>query len=236
MSPVAAEDVIRFLEENPRFFIEHPEILRASGLLEEAPASRNVLNLRERLFDRLKGEREDLLALLDETIELVRRNEQIEQDFAALERLLFEIPLSAANLSRIAIEIERRFGLDHAGFLFCDSALETLHGGEEDGLSRLRTAGDGETPHLPSGERVILQGELPEGGGPLFPAEVRSRIRSAALVPLRAEGRLLGVLLLGSGDPGHYGPGMNTHLLDRLAGRLALGVTLLEHIGPGAAR
>ena len=31
MSPAAAEDVIRFLEENPGFFIEHPEFLRASG-------------------------------------------------------------------------------------------------------------------------------------------------------------------------------------------------------------
>src|SRR3989338_3050141 len=93
MSPAAAEDVIRFLEENPGFFIEHPEFLRASGILGEASAK--VLNLRERLFDRLKGEREDLLGLLDETIELVRRNEQIEQDFIALDNLLFEIPLSA---------------------------------------------------------------------------------------------------------------------------------------------
>ncbi len=60
MSPAAAEDVIRFLEENPRFFIEHPELLRASGLLGENSASARVLNLRQRLFDRLKGEREDL--------------------------------------------------------------------------------------------------------------------------------------------------------------------------------
>ncbi|MBI2178688.1 MAG: DUF484 family protein [Candidatus Tectomicrobia bacterium] len=236
MSPVAAEDVIRFLEENPRFFIEHPGFLRASGLLDESPASAKVLNLRERLFERLKGEREDLILLLDETIDLVRRNEQIEQDFIALENLLFEIPLSAANLSRIALEIERRFGLDHASFLLCGPSLETLRGGEGDGLARLRTAGEGEAPHLPPGERVVLQGELAEGAGPLFPGDIRQRIRSAALVPLRREGRLLGLLLLGSGDPGRYGPGMGTHLLDRLAGRLALGITLLEHIGPGAAR
>jgi uncharacterized protein YigA (DUF484 family) len=236
MSAVAAEDVIRFLEANPRFFIDHPGFLRASGLLDEAPASAKVLNLRERLFERLKGEREDLLLLLDETIDLVRRNEQIEQDFIALENLLFEIPFSAANLSRIALEIERRFGLDHASFLLRGASLETLPGGQADGLPRLRTAGEGEAPHLPAGERVVLQGDLAEGAGPLFPADIRQRIRSAALVPLRREGRLLGLLLLGSGDPGRYGPGMGTQLLDRLASRLALGITLLEHIGPGAAR
>ena len=234
MSPAAAEDVIRFLEENPGFFIEHPEFLRASGILGEASAK--VLNLRERLFDRLKGEREDLLGLLDETIELVRRNEQIEQDFIALDNLLFEIPLSAANLSRIALEIERRFGLAYAAFLLCGPSLGALHGGEEGGPPRLRTAGEEEAPHLPSAERVILQGELAEGAGPLFPGGVRPRIRSAAIVPLRAGGRLLGLLLLGSGDPGHYAPGMNTHLLDRLAGRLALGITLLEHLGAGSRK
>jgi hypothetical protein len=236
MSPAAAEDVIQFLEENPRFFIEHPELLRASGLLDEAPASSKVLNLRERLFERLKGEREDLIVLLDETIEIVRRNEQIEQDFIALEKLLFEIPLSAANLSRIALEIERRFGLDHAGFLLCGPSLEALHGAEGEELSRIRTAGDEEAPHLPSGEGIILEGELAEGAGPLFPPDVRGRLRSSALVPLRTDGRLLGLLLLGSGDPARYGPGMGTQLLDRLAGRLALGIALLEHIGPGAAR
>ena len=236
MSPAAAEDVIRFLEENPRFFIEHPEFLRASGILEEASASAKVLNLRERLFDRLKGEREDLLRLLDETIELVHRNEQIERDFIALENLLFEIPFSPANLSRIALEIERRFGLRYAGFLLCGPSPGILHGGEEGDPPRIRAVGEEETPHLPSGERVILQGELAEGAGLLFPASTRPEIRSAAIVPLRTEGRLLGLLLLGSGDPGHYAPGMATHLLDRLAGRLALGITLLEHIGAGGQR
>ncbi|MEK6709415.1 MAG: DUF484 family protein [Nitrospinota bacterium] len=237
MSPAAAEDVIRFLEENPNFFIEHPGLLRGSGLLGETPAFQKVLNLRGRLFDRLKGEREDLLDLLDETIETVRCNERIEQDFIALENLLFQIPLSASNLSRIAAEMARRFGLEHAGFLLCGVSLEALRGGEMEPPPGLREAGEEETPHLPSGpsgpfgEKIILQGRLAEGAGPLFPAGVRAQLRSAALVPLKTGDRLLGLLLLGSRDPGRYLPGMNTHLLDRLAGRLALGITLLEHIG-----
>ncbi|MBI3128803.1 MAG: DUF484 family protein [Candidatus Tectomicrobia bacterium] len=225
MSPAAAEDVIRFLEENPRFFIEHPELLRASGLLGENSASARVLNLRQRLFDRLKGEREDLIRLLDEIIEIVRRNEQIEEDFAALDRLLFEMPLSAANLTRIALDMERRFGLDYAGFLLC---APDLPGGEEP--PRLRALGEEESPHLPPDGAIVLQGELAEGG-PLFPGEARAKIRSSAVVPLRTEGRLLGALLIGSGDPARYRAGMGTQLIERLAGRLALGIALLEQAG-----
>ena len=97
MAPISADDVICYLEKNPGFFIEHPDSLRQSGLLTQDSASAKVLNLRDKLFDRLKGEREDLIRLLDETIEIVRQNEQIEKDFIAIEQLLFEQAPSLAQ-------------------------------------------------------------------------------------------------------------------------------------------
>ena len=112
MAPISADDVVSYLEENPGFFIEHPESLRQSGLLTQVSTSAKVLNLRDKLFDRLKGEREDLIRLLDETIDIVRQNEQIEKDFIAIEQLLFEQEPSLVSLTGIAKQIESRFRIE----------------------------------------------------------------------------------------------------------------------------
>jgi len=233
MAPVAADEVVRFLEENPGFFIEHPDLLRSSGLLEENSASARVLNLRDRLFDRLKGEREDLIHILDETIELVRRNEQIERDFLAIEKLLFEEAPSLARLSEIASEIERRFSLDHASFLL----REPMNGisvliPEDEPEARVRPMGKKEKKLAPMNGEPVLKGDLAEGAGPLFPEACRAELRSTGVVPLRVEEDLFGFLLLGSRDPARYAPGMATHLLERLAMRLALGLSLLKRLAP----
>ncbi len=227
----SAEEVVRFLEENPGFFFDHPDLLRSSGLLTKDSASAKVLSLRDRLFERLKGEREDLIHILDETIDIVRRNELIERDFLAIENLLFQAPPSTPNLARVAEEIERRFALDHASFLL----LGSLDGIPQP-AGRVRKAGGEEKTHLPLGGGVLLRGDLAEGAGPLFPAAARGELRSTAVVPLRTEEELLGLLLLGSREPGRYAPNMATHLLERLAMRLALGLSLLRRFAQPLSR
>lgn len=229
MAPISADDVVSYLENNPGFFIEHPDALRQSGLMTQDSASARVLNLRDKLFDRLKGEREDLIRLLDETIELVRQNEQIEKDFIAIERLLFEQAPSLASLTEIAQNIESRFGIAYAGFLL----LEPLHGipviaARPEESARMRSLGRREEALVPMGGGVALRSNLEGGGGPLFPEAVGGAIRSTAIVPLETREKTLGFLILGAEDPERYQEGMATHLLKRLAMRLALGISIFQ--------
>ena len=229
MAPISADDVVRYLENNPGFFIERPDSLRQSGLLTRDSASAKVLNLRDKLFDRLKGEREDLIRLLDETIETVRRNEQIEKHFVEIEQLLFERTPSPASLAEIAKSIESRFEIEYAGFLL----LEPIDGipvlaAKPAESSRIRPLGKIEEELVPMEGGAALRGKLEEGGGPLFPEALREAIQSTAVVPLEFQDQKIGFLILGSKDPERYREGMATHLLKRLAMRLALGISIFQ--------
>ena len=222
MAPISAEQVAKFLEENPDFFLDNPELVQTSGLLKENDSGENLVDIRTRLFERLNDERLELMALLDETIELVRQNEQIEGDFLAIENLLFRPEPTGTSLTRIAEEIEARFSLAHVSFLICEPEKGLREEMDEPGRIRLIDADDGESP----GD-VLLAGGLDEGAGAPFPEEARSELRSTAIIPLRDGEQLLGLLLLGSKDPERYTPGMATQLLERLATRMGMGISLL---------
>lgn len=234
MAPISADDIVCYLEENPGFFIEHPDSLRQSGLLTQDSTSAKVLNLRDKLFERLKGEREDLIRLLDETIEIVRQNEQIEKDFIAIEQLLFEQAPSLASLTEIVKNIESRFGIEYAGFLL----LEPIDGipviaAKPDESSRIRPLGKIEEELVPMEGGVLLKGKLEGGGGPLFPDALSESVQSTAIVPLEIHEKKIGFLILGSKDPERYQEGMATHLLRRLAMRLALGISIFQRFNNG---
>ena len=142
MAPISAEDVAKFLEENPGFFLDHPELVGPSGLLDESgenPPDSNLVNIKERLFERLSEERTELMGILEETIDLVRENEQIESDFLAIEQLFFRPAPGGVSLGRVAEEIEERFSLDHASFLLFGGAKAAAPAGEETG-GRVRLA------------------------------------------------------------------------------------------------
>lgn len=236
MAPISAEDVVRYLEDNPGFFIEHPDSLRQSGLFAQDSASSKVLNLRDKLFERLKGERESLMRLLDETIETVRRNERIEKHFIEIEQLLFERAPSPASLAEIARSIEANFGIEYAGFLLVEpiDGVPVLAAKPEES-SRIRALGKLERELVPMEGGVALKGKLEGGGGPLFPEAASAAIQSTAVVPLEFREEKIGFLLLGSSDPARYQEGMATHLLKRLAMRLALGLSLFQRFNREAA-
>ncbi len=238
MMPISADDVLCYLEKNPGFFIEHPDYLRQSDLLTQHSTSARVLNLRDKLFDRLKGEREDLIRLLDETIKLARKNEQIEKNFMAIEQLLFEQAPSLASLTEIAKNIESRFGIAYAGFLLLEpiDGIPVLATKPEES-SRIRPLGKVEEELVPMEEGgVALKGKLENGGGPLFPDTLSETIRSTAIVPLEVRERKIGFLILGSKDPERYQQGMATHLLKRLAMRLALGISIFQRFNRKATQ
>ena len=228
---VTAEEAVHFLENNPGIFIDRPDLLENSGLMDESGTPKNVLNLRDRVFRHLKKEREELLHLLDLAISTVRENEKIEADFLAVEKILFQHLPSAETFSRACEELERRFGLDHASLLLASNENENRRLAAQAGSWRIRETEEN-IPADAGGAR--LTGNLAEGADVLFPEECRAGLRSTAVVPLREEEKILGYLLLGSSDSERYSEKMDTHLLERLAVRLSLWITL-HHLLPSEA-
>jgi uncharacterized protein YigA (DUF484 family) len=230
MAPITAEEVAKYLEENPDFFLENSELVQTSGLLAGENPGPNLLDIRNRLFDRLNEERRELMNLLDETIGLVRQNEKIEEDFMAIEKILFQGSPDGGSLSEVAQEIESRFSLDHVSILLDESAKGAIPAdGNSNGSSRVRLAGDRDV--APDG--IILTGNLEEGAAAPFPEMARADLRSTAVVPLREGDQPLGLLLLGSKNSERYIEGMATQLLARLAMRMGMGICLIRRLAGG---
>jgi len=228
-----AEEAVHFLENNPDIFIDRPDLLENSGLMDESGAPKNVLNLRDRVFRHLNKEREELLHLLDLAISTVRENEKIEADFLAVEKILFQYLPSAETFSRVCEELERRFGLDHASLLLASNGNENRRLAAQTGSWRIREMEEN-IPADVDGAR--LTGNLTEGADLLFPEKCRAGLRSTAVVPLREEEKILGYLLLGSSNPERYSEKMDTHLLERLAVRLTLWITLCHLLSSESLR
>ncbi|WP_165495720.1 GGDEF domain-containing protein [Marinobacter halodurans] len=161
-------------------------------------------------------------------IQQARRNE-------AIAAKLFDIELDmlrATELSEftdgLTEQVRDRFELDEVWFALTDiednrRILALL--GEQGGLSErllvgtvdfLRLTENSDAPVLSDNIRHLQQ---------LIPRHLRTRIRSLALLPLQMEGRLVGALILGSGDAARYQPGMESFFLHQLAIKVSAGLT-----------
>ena len=230
MQSISPEDILKFLEENPEFFIKYPEQLAVSGLLEEQEFSSKILNIRNRLFEKMREDRQNLLNALEESIKTVRKNEKIEGDFDTLENLLFENIPSSQSLIKLAKATESQFNLGFVGFILCITEkkegineLNKQVGNEP----RLRYVSKEERKRFPKGNQTKLFEKI-EHPEYFFPENIIKKIRSAAVVPLRDKRQFFGFFLLGSEKNGHYYEEMNTDLLEKLANSVSIAIKLMR--------
>ena len=230
MKSISPEDVIKFLEENPGFFLKYPNQLMGSGLLEERENSKKILNIRNKLFEKMREDRENLLATLEESIKTIRKNEKIEEDFANLENLLFEDIPTTQSLVKLAESTESKFNLSYVGLVLCIQekkerikSLNKIVGNNP----KLRYISKEERKKFPRGNKTKLFEKTKEIEG-IFPKNTIKKINSAAIVPLKDKRKLLGFFLLGSEKIGHYYKDMNTDLLEKLANSVSISIKLMH--------
>ena len=229
MQSISPEDILKFLEENPGFFLKYPEQLEKSGLMEEQDISSKILNIRNRLFEKMREDRQNLLNALEESIKTVRNNEKIEDDFEMLENLLFEDIPSIQSLIKLANATESKFDLGFVGFTLCTTAKREKIGDLNNQIGnnpKLRYISKEERKKFPKGNKTRLFEKL-ENSGVLFPEKIK-KINSAAIVPLKDKRRLLGFFLLGSEKIGHYYENMNTDLLEKLSNSVSIAIKLMR--------
>ena len=229
MQSISPEDILKYLEENPGFFLKYPEQLEKSGLMEEQDISSKILNIRNRLFEKMREDRQNLLNALEESIETVRKNEKIEDDFDMLENLLFEDIPSIQSLIKLANATESKFDLGFVGFTLCTTAKREKIGDLNNQIGnnpKLRYISKEERKKFPKGNKTRLFEKL-ENPGVLFPEKIK-KINSAAIVPLKDKRRLLGFFLLGSEKIGHYYENMNTDLLEKLSNSVSIAIKLMR--------
>lgn len=200
---ITAQDVCRFLEKQPDFFVDHPELLEALHVPHRTDGQ--TVSLVERQVKVLRANQAETRQRLATLIRNARDNEALVGHTHRLALRLIAAKISAPAGAPTALEqlaplveasMREDFGVSPARLLAPAAVPENLRA--------LLSAG---TPHcgrLREDDRHALLGAAAEGVG------------SMALVPLGA-GASQGLLVLGSADTVHFHPGMATDFLTRIA-------------------
>jgi uncharacterized protein YigA (DUF484 family) len=220
-SPRAGEEgslndaaVLAYLEANPELFLRNAE-LTARIRLPHAPSG--VVSLVEHQVILLRSQLETERRRLTHLIARAREYESLS---ARLHSLVLQL-IAAPDLERIEDILQETLRKEF------DAEAVTLKlfavGSEADPSDPLVAA------FLDFVDREhALCGPLDAERGRVLFGEGHERIRSAALVPVRGEGRA-GVLAIGSGDAEHFGPEMGTDHLDRLGEVVSRRLSVLNH-------
>ena len=200
---ITAQDVCRFLEKQPDFFVDHPELLEALHVPHRTDGQ--TVSLVERQVKVLRANQAETRQRLATLIRNARDNEALVGHMHRLALRLIAAKIAAPAGAPTALEqlaplveaaMREDFGVSPARLLAPAAVPENLRA--------LLSAG---TPHcgrLREDDRHALLGAAAEGIG------------SMALVPLGA-GAAQGLLVLGSADTVHFHPGMATDFLARIA-------------------
>jgi uncharacterized protein YigA (DUF484 family) len=203
---VTAQDVCRFLEEQPDFFVDHPRLLENLHVPHRTDGQ--AVSLVER---QVKVLRANQVATRQRLAELIRNARDNEALVGQVHRLALRLIASRAAavgapraLAQLAPEVEAAmrddFGVSPARLLPASAVPE--------GLRASLSAGQPRCGQFRAEDRLALLGDAAAGIG------------SMALVPLGA-GALQGLLVLGSADSAHFHPGMATDFLTRIAELIA---------------
>lgn len=206
-----AADVARYLKDNPDFLAEHGELF--AQLTVPHPHGGQAISLAERQLHALRDKIRLLEAKLAELIRFGEENDEIGEKVHRLSVALLE----AADYESLRVSL---FDSLREDFAVPDVALRIWNSV----LSR-----DGED-FAPVTEAVrFFAGDLrhPYCGAPVnlevldWFGEAAPHVRSIALMPLRREAQIFGLLALGSEEAGRFYPEMGTLYLSRIGDLVA---------------
>ncbi len=194
-------DLVRYLEENPNIFQQHPELLELVTLSD----SRGTASLLERQVSMMKERLREHKSQQSQFMQVARENEQISESFT---RVICQM-IGFTNLSQFATEfpseLRSTFNIDEVAFktVLAAERKPSDTEGYQDALRRMIN------------NRAVCDNRWPSAIMNLF---FSSDINSAALIPMRTpeSKQPLGILALGSQDPERYTNDLGTAHLDRL--------------------
>lgn len=214
-----AQDVALYLQEHPDFLDENAELL--THLIVQHPDTGEAISLTER---QILSMREKLRQLQDKMAELVRfgeENDAIGEKVHRLTLSLLEANSFEAIDGAIDTHLVEDFAVPHVALRIWNSILTRESKEFEPVSEELRFfAADLRHPYCGPAN----QPEVTEWFG-----EAGARVRSVALLPLRRDGQVFGLLALGSEDAARFYPEMGTLYVARIADLLS--AALIKYLG-----
>ncbi|MDP5239366.1 DUF484 family protein [Uliginosibacterium sp. 31-16] len=215
-----AQDIITFFQAHPEFFDEHPDLL--NQLTVPHPMNGQAISLTERQLLTLREKLAQVQGKLAELVSFGEENDVIAEKVHRLTlSLLLAESFEAVNFA-VYNHLQEDFAVPHVALRIWNSILkrpvpEFIEVSEE-----LRFfAADLRQPYCgPAAPHGEILGWFGENG---------AFLESIALIPLRRDAQIFGMLALGSEDPQRFFPEMGTMYVERIGD--LVGAAVLKQIG-----
>ncbi|WP_374336629.1 DUF484 family protein [Methyloversatilis sp.] len=214
-----ADDVARYLQDHPQFFEDYHDLL--AHLHVPHPHGGRAISITERQILTLREKARTLELKLTELLRFGEDNDVISTRVHALAVALTTAGGFDAVMSALREQLSVGFSVPHVALRLWNSVLtregEVFAPVDE----RIRVfANEARQPYC---------GGVSDLGVLAWFGEAAPAVQSMALVPLRRESRVVGLLALGAHDTERFVPDMGTLYLERI-GEL-LGAALIRELG-----
>ena len=225
--------VALFLNENPGFFNDYPELLIKIKLHEPEDAtlsSLNSLNEPEQFVLRDQKDQKQTPSQLKSFIDLARNNERIHNRLYEIERMALTSTDLLTMINQLKSKLIRYFEIQEVIVYLADGS--DLFVGKKL-KARFPETIDGALRFV---EQTTLREWFAQGVGPIMKSEVdqdskvfgskrfKDLVRSEVLLPIVVRGLLVGCLALGCHTPNHFHPELSSGFISRMAGKIAIAI------------
>ena len=207
---LTADEVAEYLEDNPDFFLQYPDLLLMMRLSDQPQGS---FSLVERQMQGLRQRNTEFRDELRQVIRNAQDNQHLLQQTIDLSLSLIPCENIAALTEALYQQLDSLFDIKYQNLLLDKSIFTDESDISVDMHSIRNILGD----NFPKQQPVC--GRLKDAEKEsLFDKDVA--VNSAAILPLGKEGEL-GLLVLGSEDPAHFDPEMGDLFLLLIADMLS---------------
>lgn len=212
-------DVVLYLQQNPDFFEANADVL--ADLSVSHPEDGRAISLTERQLHALRDKIRQLEAKFAELLRFGQENDEISEKVHRLALALIEAEDFDSIRQAILLHLLEDFAVPHVALRVWNSVLTRDSVEFAPVPEEVRFfAGDLRQPYCgaPSQAEVMA-----------WFGESASHVRSVALVPLRRDAQVFGLLALGSEEAERFYPEMGTLYLGRIGDMV--GLALLRQLG-----
>jgi len=214
-----ADDVARYLQDHPQFFEDYHDLL--AHLYVPHPHGGRAISITERQILTLREKAKLLELKLAELLRFGEDNDVISTRVHALSMALMTAGSFDAVMVALREQLSEGFSVPHTALRLWNSVLTRDGDVFEPVEERIRVfANEARQPYC---------GPVNDLGVAAWFGESAPVVQSMALVPLRRESRVVGLLALGANDAARFVPDMGTLYLERI-GEL-LGAALIRELG-----
>lgn len=193
-----AENVVEYLQKNPEFFNEHPELL--TDIVIAHPYGGRTISLSERQMLMLRERVKELEKKLHDLILIARENESLQDKVHQYMRALLGTYDLASKQVVATRNLREIFAVPHAVMHLWKELPPSME---------VMSFADQHTKPVCSHEAVFDTRQ--------WFGEAGEHLHSFAYLPLRNETQSIGMLILASEDVQRFYPEMGTEILQRIA-------------------